>query len=427
MKPWFEKESNVIPFPKPKAKVIQMPNVASYPDFLTGVKDLHNRKAKGEISQDSHDKLYQDLIHRFMKKESFETPWFLREDPKKLDYINKVLSSQPDIMDRIFKQLRIVDKKNVAKGYKQAGDEFDPRQYLDPKLTAPEDDYDAKGYRAILIKALTQASGKMEEVETFLKNYGKVSYINVDMLKTENELVPTTQFLKEAPGVSKGFVESMYNYLFRFKPDRGPGEIALAFMSPQIEIVGKGDLRIGGTLTEAKGQVGKKGGRFKDKTTSFGMPNLKFIEKEVNLPPELRISKVEPFTGSARQVSGRGKINVFTHAQKLEKARPGLGQEFIQQMIAGTYISAPEEAQKIVNNFMKITPEQGKNLLVKISFANYKNELARKGFSHFILVSPAKSLFFNVENIDKVQQFVSYSAPEWKDIRNGAAAQISLL
>ena len=81
MKPWFEKESNVIKFPEPKAKVIQMPNVASYPDFLTGVKDLHNRKDRGEISQASHDKLYQDLIHRFMKKESFENPWFLREAP----------------------------------------------------------------------------------------------------------------------------------------------------------------------------------------------------------------------------------------------------------------------------------------------------------------------------------------------------------
>ena len=79
MKPWFEKESNVIKFPTPKAKVIQMPNVQSYPDFLTGVKDLYMRKEKGEISQDSHDKLYKDLIHRFMKKESFETPWFLRE------------------------------------------------------------------------------------------------------------------------------------------------------------------------------------------------------------------------------------------------------------------------------------------------------------------------------------------------------------
>ena len=79
MKPWFVKEAEIIPFPKPEKKVIQMPNVASYPDFLTGVKDLHNRKEQGEISQKSHDKLYQDLIQRFMKKESFETPWFLRE------------------------------------------------------------------------------------------------------------------------------------------------------------------------------------------------------------------------------------------------------------------------------------------------------------------------------------------------------------
>jgi len=80
MKPWFVKEADIIKFPEPKAKVIELPNVQSYPDFLTGVKDLHNRKAKGEISQDSHDKLYSDLINRFMKKESFETPWFLREE-----------------------------------------------------------------------------------------------------------------------------------------------------------------------------------------------------------------------------------------------------------------------------------------------------------------------------------------------------------
>jgi len=79
MKPWFVKEADIIKFPEPDKKVVQMPNVASYPDFLTGVKDLHNRKAQGEISQDSHDRLYSDLINRFMKKESFETPWFLRE------------------------------------------------------------------------------------------------------------------------------------------------------------------------------------------------------------------------------------------------------------------------------------------------------------------------------------------------------------
>ena len=81
MKPWFVKEADIIKFPEPEKKVIELPNVQSYPDFLTGVKDLHSRKAKGEISQASHDKLYTDLIHRFMKKESFENPWFLREAP----------------------------------------------------------------------------------------------------------------------------------------------------------------------------------------------------------------------------------------------------------------------------------------------------------------------------------------------------------
>ena len=82
MKPWFEKEileGDVIKFPEPKEKVIQMPNIASYPDFLTGVKDLQNRLSDGQISQESYDRLYAELIQRFMKKESFENPCFSNE------------------------------------------------------------------------------------------------------------------------------------------------------------------------------------------------------------------------------------------------------------------------------------------------------------------------------------------------------------
>ena len=83
MKPWFEKEkqeADIIKFPEPERKVIKMPSVSEYPDFITGVLDLQARRDQGQIGQDSYDKLYQDLIHRFMKKESFETPWFLREN-----------------------------------------------------------------------------------------------------------------------------------------------------------------------------------------------------------------------------------------------------------------------------------------------------------------------------------------------------------
>ena len=82
MKPWFEKElaeADILKFPDPKAKVIRMPNVQSYPDFITGVQDLQAKQKDGTISQESYDKLYTELIHRFMKKESFETPWYLRE------------------------------------------------------------------------------------------------------------------------------------------------------------------------------------------------------------------------------------------------------------------------------------------------------------------------------------------------------------
>ena len=100
MKPWFEKEileGDVIKFPEPKEKVIQMPNIASYPDFLTGVKDLQNRLSDGQISQESHDRLYAELIQRFMKKESFETPWFLRESTAEqtVDQLEKVAQQDP--------------------------------------------------------------------------------------------------------------------------------------------------------------------------------------------------------------------------------------------------------------------------------------------------------------------------------------------
>ena len=95
MKPWFEKEAKIIPFPKmPERQVIKMPSVSEYPDFITGVLDLQARRDKGQFSQDSYDRLYQDLIHRFMKKESFEKPWFLRESPDELQQVKKLLLKQ---------------------------------------------------------------------------------------------------------------------------------------------------------------------------------------------------------------------------------------------------------------------------------------------------------------------------------------------
>jgi hypothetical protein len=82
MKPWFMKEGDVVPFPKKDDKVIKLPNVGSYPNFLAGVEDLQSRVKKGELSDEMYKRLYTELLHRFMRRESAETPWFLAEAPK---------------------------------------------------------------------------------------------------------------------------------------------------------------------------------------------------------------------------------------------------------------------------------------------------------------------------------------------------------
>ena len=114
MKPWFEKEikeADIIKFPEPESKVIKMPSVSEYPDFITGVLDLQARRDKGQIGQDSYDKLYQDLIHRFMKRESFENPWFLREAPEDEAIKNRVLGAlnkrkaEDPIFDKVYKSI----------------------------------------------------------------------------------------------------------------------------------------------------------------------------------------------------------------------------------------------------------------------------------------------------------------------------------
>jgi hypothetical protein len=53
--------------------------------------------------------------------------------------------------------------------------------------------------------------------------------------------------------------------------------------------------------TELKGQVGAKGGRFTDSKQDFGTPNLGFLKNVSNLPDNLKIVNIEPFTTSASQ------------------------------------------------------------------------------------------------------------------------------
>ena len=296
MKPWFVKEADIIKFPEPKAKVIQLPNVASYPDFLTGVKDLHNRKAKGEISQDSHDRLYQDLIHRFMKKESFENPWFLREaEPQDIQALAKRVGNLPaNVSDRIISKIQsalvLARKQATAKDKDPKGKSGEMNRFKrtsgalskvkDPDMQAEYGDV----ARAMLGNDLTD-----KEIAQIIRSIAQNKCINMSALKSPasdlSKIIPTYNLSTET--------QNYYKSLFRMtRYGVGAGEILFSTHSKDLYKGGKGDLTVVGTEQEIELKGGtSKAGRFVDQdtkpSTQYFSKAQAFIKKYKNVMPSV--------------------------------------------------------------------------------------------------------------------------------------------
>jgi hypothetical protein len=97
MNPWFLTEGDVIPFTKKDDKVVKLPSIDHYTSFIDGVMDLQSQLEQGNITKTIYDKLYQDIIRKFSKKESAETPWFMNEAPA----TNTVLFADPQEVDQM--------------------------------------------------------------------------------------------------------------------------------------------------------------------------------------------------------------------------------------------------------------------------------------------------------------------------------------
>ena len=250
MKPWFAKEAEIIKFPEPEKKVLDMPNVASYPDFMTGVSDLKARMGKGEISQDSHDKLYTDLIHRFMRKESFETPWFLREAPAdqlKIDVQKAIQSLNPEDPDHINLLSRLYTTLNKTDYSERVLNVF-----------AKDEDNAMKKTLDAIGNAFLEIDGSIPEKNQFLDEYEKgTSFVNLEAIASSPGSVKSTADLFNGTIAKRlgtrliSVAGSGYS-----TGNVGQGEIALASLSREIRLAtgGKdgGDLLIRKTPIEVK-------------------------------------------------------------------------------------------------------------------------------------------------------------------------------
>ena len=369
MKPWFAKEADIIKFPEPEKKVVELPNVQSYPDFLTGVKDLHNRKDKGEISQASHDKLYQDLIHRFMKKESFETPWFIREAPNDatgiMSLIQKRLNDPNIDSETLEKVLFALEGGGLTKRLQNV----------------LENDPDAKRILEKVTETILGAKGSTKEIDAFINQYPK-GMVNTDALTSSGAKSWSDIFVGYD---GNNFMSRVVDRLYSLKNQGiGPGEVCLSVLSPQIyhsgSRPGAGDIFIEGKgHYEIKASVAKPGRLFDGRKAKVDMNTIQNIRDQLKIEkPRVNIKDLMAAKPNQQQVTSLANA-IFRHVDN----------------VAG-----------FVNAVMKNDEPQAKIEHTKLAFTNYQN-MTRKGedtFVGIIFMSGGKKWSNVVSNVDELVQ-----------------------
>jgi hypothetical protein len=369
MKPWFVKEADIIKFPEPENKVVELPNVQSYPDFLTGVKDLHDRKAKGEISQDSHDKLYTDLIHRFMKKESFEKPWFMREAPNDatgiMSLIQKRLNDPNIDSETLEKVLFALEGGGLTKRLQNV----------------LENDPDAKRILEKVTETILSAKGSTKEIDAFINQYPK-GMVNTDALTSSGAKSWSDIFVGYD---GNNFMSRVVDRLYSLKNQGiGPGEVCLSVLSPQIyhsgSRPGAGDIFIEGKgHYEIKASVAKPGRLFDGRKAKVDMNMIQNVRDQLKIEkPRVNIKDLMAANPSQQQVTSLANA-IFRHV---------------------------DNVTGFVNAVMKKDETQAKIEHTKLAFTNYQN-MTRKGddtFVGIIFMSGGKKWSNVVSNVDELVQ-----------------------
>jgi len=389
-----------------------------------------------------------------------------KDDKAKLDarmkWIIDKMKSNPQAINDIFKKLKIHDEpipkqKKGDPEYQPDPEKINPSYYLQPKKTAPEKDHLAanKKYLRPFINAMMNAQGDADDIQSFLETYGKVNYINLNSLQKTGRHKTADLFVPQG-NVSKEFVADVFKHMFaETAGSRGPGEVSLCLLSPNITFPTDtaGDLQITinnkKTLVEVKGQVslGGGGGRLKDGKNDFGEPNLNPIYAKLDpliqnqADPEdaqtIEAMKMDStsFTASitpGKRKDGTPSPHILDHAQKLERLVPGLGNEFMKEMVMGTYKFSKNEFSKYFKDVMKMNNEQVFYGLARMSYLNYVEKLKAKvgaegeKFEHVLFISPDEYLYFNVNDMENYVDKFKFQSIDFADKINGPAVQTSL-
>ena len=389
MKPWFEKEiaeADIIKFPEPKEKVIKMPSVAEYPDFITGVQDLQARHKQGQISQDSYDKLYTELIHRFMRKENVENPWFM-ESPEGIMSLTKQIQNlppdtDPAILDKINDYIQLAQDKQE-----------DPEANIYTRISRKVkdiEDQDMQKYYKIVSKFMIGNGLSGKQIDAIINAINNNDCVNLDELKrSQNSLENILFMYKDSVETQK-----YYNDLLMYQPASriGPGEILFATHSKELIKGQKGDLTVMATGQEVEVKGGMFAGRFKDDDI---LPAAGYTDKSQQFERK--------YKGIVRAVpSGIGYAALIQGIQSDKQQANNIYKDF-QLILKDLFPNNPYQKQ-IVQAVKRGDPKKAQNLHGMANLAAYFGAKAGGMGILFINVKGGTATTSYAENLEQLLQ-----------------------
>ena len=249
-----------------------------------------------------------------------------------------------------------------------------------------ERDTDTAGYVADLTQIIIDTPGTYQEKHDFINGF-PTGYVDVKLMLS-GKRVKYTDLLTGGT-----FVTRVFDKLKRvtFGTAKGPGEFALAVMSPHIRITGKGDLNIGKDIIEVKASAGKEvssgGGR-------LGTPGLLYSDNVENIiAKHLKINMSRAIPDGNLSLKGLVELtSKFPPAVKTALAKELFGYIFKKQVSVNALVSA----------FASGDVDAFKQEYIKTNYALYQED---SGFSGVMLMNFALGeLQYYRDSNDMIQQ-----------------------
>lgn len=222
-------------------------------------------------------------------------------------------------------------------------------------------DTDTQGFTDMITNIIIDTPGSYQEKFDFINAF-PTGYVDIEKMLS-GERVKFTELL-----TGTEFVQKVFERLKRetFGTAKGPGEFALAVMSPHIRITGKGDLNIGKRVIEVKASAGKEvssgGGRLGTPGSLQSDDVQKIIEKNL----KVRLADVAP--GGNLGLGGLTKLaSTLTSAR-----RTAFGQELFDYIFHGT-----ADTSELVSTFA--SGGDLRDAWVSTNYASYQNETGFDG------------------------------------------------